>query len=305
MTGNVSAHRKPTSVVSQLAGNLSAYVFVGPSLLLVGTFSCIAIAYSFWISLHNYDVLAKRCPFVGLENYRELLHDEVFLLSLLNTSYYALMAVPSILLGALILALLADRAGRGSPVIKVIYFIPSITPGVVVSLLWVWLLRDDGAVNQILATIGISGPNWLQNPHSAMPAIVVVSAWQSVGYYMIVFMAGLSDIPKMYYEAALIDGAGPLRRFLYITIPLLRNTLVFVMVMLIIGSYQVFTQVYIMTNGGPQNATEVVQAQIFRNAFQFVGRMGYAAAMAWVLFAMIAFFVILQMRLVRSTKLYD
>ncbi|HPO84340.1 MAG TPA: sugar ABC transporter permease [Candidatus Hydrogenedentes bacterium] len=284
---------------------MSAYIFVGPSLLLIGTFSCIAIAYSLWISLHNYDVLAKRCPFVGLENYRELLHDEVFLLSLLNTSYYALMAVPSILLGALILALLADRAGRGSPVIKVIYFIPSITPGVVVSLLWVWLLRDDGAVNQILATIGISGPNWLQNPHSAMPAIVVVSAWQSVGYYMIVFMAGLSDIPKMYYEAALIDGAGPLRRFLYITIPLLRNTLVFVMVMLIIGSYQVFTQVYIMTNGGPQNATEVVQAQIFRNAFQFVGRMGYAAAMAWVLFAIIAFFVVLQMRLVRSTKLYD
>ncbi|HOJ32200.1 MAG TPA: sugar ABC transporter permease [Candidatus Hydrogenedentes bacterium] len=305
MTGNGSAHRKSTSFFCQLSSNLSAYIFVGPSLLLIGTFSCIAIAYSLWISLHNYDVLAKRCPFVGLENYRELLHDEVFLLSLLNTSYYALMAVPSILLGALILALLADRAGRGSPVIKVIYFIPSITPGVVVSLLWVWLLRDDGAVNQILATIGISGPNWLQNPHSAMPAIVVVSAWQSVGYYMIVFMAGLSDIPKMYYEAALIDGAGPLRRFLYITIPLLRNTLVFVMVMLIIGSYQVFTQVYIMTNGGPQNATEVVQAQIFRNAFQFVGRMGYAAAMAWVLFAIIAFFVVLQMRLVRSTKLYD
>lgn len=305
MIQNVSAHRKSNSGVARACSRLSAYMFVSPSLLLIGTFSCIAIAYSLWISLHDYDVLARRCPYVGLDNYRELLHDEVFLLSLLNTSYYAVMAVPSILLGALILALLADRAGRGSPVIKVIYFVPSITPGVVVSLLWVWLLRDDGAVNQMLATVGIAGPNWLQNPHSAMPAIVVVSAWQSVGYYMIVFMAGLNDIPKMYYEAALIDGAGPLRRFLYITIPLLRNTLVFVMVMLIIGSYQVFTQVYIMTNGGPQNATEVVQAQIFRNAFQFVGRMGYAAAMAWVLFAIIAFFVILQMRLVRSTKLYD
>ncbi len=281
------------------------YLFVSPAVFLIGTFSCIAIGYSFWISLHNYDVLAKRCPFVGLANYRELIHDKVFLLSLVNTSYYAVMAVPAILCGALILALLADKAGRGSPLVKVVYFIPSITPGIVVSLLWVWLLRDDGPLNVLLAGVGIKGPNWLQDPHFAMLAIVIVSTWQSVGYYMIIFMAGLSDIPKMYYEAALIDGAGPLRRFFSVTLPLLRNTLVFVAVMLIIGSYQVFTQVYIMTNGGPQNATEVVQAQIFRNAFQFVGRMGYAAAMAWTLFGFIAFFVLLQMRMLKSSKLYD
>jgi len=287
------------------SSGVTGYLFMGPAVLLIGTFSIIGIAYSFWISLHNYDVLATRNAFVGLENYRAAFSDDLFRLSLVNTSYYVLLAVPSIMCGALVLALLADKAGRGSPVVKIIYFIPSITPGVVVSLLWLWILRDDGALNQVLGLAGITGPNWLQDTRSAMPAIVIVATWQAVGYYMVIFMAGLSDIPKMYYEAAKIDGAGALGRFRHITVPLLRNTFVFVIAMLIIGSYQVFTQVYIMTNGGPQNATEVVQAQVFRNAFQYVGKTGYAAAMAWVLFAIIALFIAVQMRFMRSRKLYD
>jgi multiple sugar transport system permease protein len=287
------------------ASNATGWFFIGPAVLLVGTFSIAAIAYSFWISLHNYDVLATRNAFVGLANYRAAFADDLFRLSLINTSYYVLLAVPSIMGGALILALLADKAGRGGPVVKVVYFIPSITPGVVVSLLWLWILRDDGALNQVLSLVGITGPNWLQDTRSAIPAIVLVATWQAVGYYMIIFMAGLSDIPKMYYEAATIDGAGPFGRFRHVTIPLLRNTFVFVTAMLIIGSYQVFTQVYIMTNGGPQNATEVVQAQVFRNAFQYVGKTGYAAAMAWILFAVIAVFIALQMKFMRSRKLYD
>lgn len=287
------------------ASNATGWAFIAPAVLLIGTFSIAGIAYSFWISLHNYDVLATRNAFVGLDNYRAALHDDLFRLSLINTSYYVLLAVPSIMCGALILALLADKAGRGGPVVKVIYFIPSITPAVVVSLLWLWILRDDGALNQVLGLIGITGPNWLQDTHTAMPAIVLVATWQAVGYYMIIFMAGLSDIPKMYYEAATIDGAGPIGRFRHVTVPLLRNTFVFVTAMLIIGAYQVFTQVYIMTNGGPQNATEVVQAQVFRNAFQYVGKTGYAAAMAWILFAVIAVFIALQMKFMRSRKLYD
>ena len=283
----------------------AGYLFAAPAVMLIGAFSLVAIVYSFWISLHRYDVLAVHNKFVGLANYRDALADDVFRLSLLNTSYYVLLAVPSIMVGALVLALLADRAGRGGPVVKVVYFIPSITPGVVVSLLWIWLLQDAGGLNRVLAFVGIHGPNWLQKPRTAMPAIVIVATWQAVGYYMIVFMAGLSDIPKMYYEAATIDGAGPLGRFRHVTAPLLRNTFVFVTAMLIIGAYQVFTQVYIITNGGPQNATEVLQAQIFRNAFQHVGKMGYAAAMAWILFAIIAVFITLQMRVMRSRKLYD
>ena len=284
---------------------LAGYCFVAPAVLLIGSFSFVAIAYSFWISLHRYDVLAIHNPFVGLANYRDVLVDDLFRLSLLNTTYYVVLTVPSILCGSLVLALLADRAGRGGPVVKMMYFVPSITPAVVVSLLWIWLLRDDGALNQVLGYVGIQGPNWLQNPHTAMPAIVLVTTWQSVGYYMIVFLAGLGDIPKVYYEAATIDGAGPFSRFWHVTVPMLRNTFVFVVAMLIIGSYQVFTQIYVMTNGGPQNATEVIQAQVFRNAFQFVGKMGYASAMAWVLFAIISVFVVLQMRLMRSSRLYD
>lgn len=166
------------------ASNPAAYLFAGPALVLIGSFSFVAIAYSLWISLHDYDILAKHNLFVGLANYRGVLADDLFRKSLLNTSYYVLMSVPSIMCGALSLALLADKAGRGSPVVKVIYFIPSITPAVVVSLLWVWLLRDDGALNQCLGLLGIHGPNWLQNPRSAMPAIVIVATWQAVGYYM-------------------------------------------------------------------------------------------------------------------------
>lgn len=285
--------------------NLAGLLFVAPAVTLIGAFSFVAIGYSLWISLHRFDVLALHNAFVGLDNYRDVLSDELFRLSLLNTTYYVALTVPSILCGALVLALLADQAGRGGPLVKMAYFVPSITPGVVVSLLWLWLLRDDGALNQLLLLVGIQGPNWLQDTHTAMPAIVIVTTWQSVGYYMIVFMAGLGDIPKVYYEAATIDGAGPITRFLHVTVPLLRNTFVFVIAMLIIGSYQVFTQVYIMTNGGPQNATEVIQAQVFRNAFQFVGKMGYASAMAWVLFAIISVFVMVQMRFMRSTRLYD
>ena len=284
---------------------VAGYCFIAPAVLLIGAFSFVAIAYSFWISLHRYDVLATHNPFVGLANYRDVLADDVFRLSLLNTTYYVVLTVPSILFGALALALLADRAGRSGPVVKMMYFVPSITPAVVVSLLWIWLLRHDGALNQVLGYMGIQGPNWLQNQYTAMPAIVLVTTWQSVGYYMIVFLAGLGDIPKVYYEAATIDGAGPFSRFWHVTVPMLRNTFVFVVAMLIIGSYQVFTQIYVMTNGGPQNATEVIQAQVFRNAFQFVGKMGYASAMAWVLFAIISVFVVLQMRLMRSSKLYD
>ena len=296
-TNESRTRRRPIAIIPIL--------FVAPALALIATFSLVAIVYSLWISLHRYDVLAAHNPFVGFDNYRDVLADALFRKSLINTSYYVIMAVPSIMCGAMALALLADKAGRGSPVVKVIYFIPSITPGVVVSLLWVWLLRDDGAVNQVLGLAGLQGPNWLQDTRTAMPAIVVVATWQAVGYYMIIFMAGLSDIPKMYYEAATIDGAGAFGRFWYVTVPLLRNTFVFVTAMLIIGAYQVFTQVYLMTNGGPQNATEVVQAQVFRNAFQYVGKTGYAAAMAWVLFAIIAVFIAIQMKFMRSRKLYD
>ena len=168
---------------ARTSSGLTAYLFMGPAVLLIGTFSIIGIAYSFWISLHNYDILAARNAFVGLDNYRAALSDDLFRLSLINTSYYVLLAVPSIMCGALILALLADKAGRGSPVVKVIYFIPSITPGVVVSLLWLWILRDDGAFNQVLALAGITGPNWLQDPRSAMPGIVIVATWQAASTY--------------------------------------------------------------------------------------------------------------------------
>ena len=276
---------------------------------------------SFWVSLHHWDILIPVHPFVGLENYREVLFspDTLFWVALANTSYYVLLVVPSVIVSAFLLALIAQRAPAGQPFFKAAFFLPSITPIVVVSLIWMWLYRFDGPLNSVLSAIFVpvnvivtqaggtafAPPNWLVDARTAMPAVVVMSAWQACGYYSVIFLAGLADIPKEFYEAAEVDGAGAVRKLWYITIPLLRNTFVFVSVMLVITAFQVFTQVYIMTRGGPGSATEVMTSRIFKRAFQTYGGLGGACAMAWLLFAVVFIFVLVYMRIVRSRKLYE
>jgi ABC-type sugar transport system permease subunit len=195
------------------------------------------------------------------------------------------------LVTALPLALLCRRARYLQGLFRTLYFIPSITPGVVVALIFYQIFGVWGSL--------------LDKEATALPALALMAIWSGAGYNMLLFLAGLMEIPGEFYDAARIDGAGPIAEFRHVTIPLLRNTLVFVSVMTIIGAYQVFTSVYVMTRGGPERSTEVLAYGVFINAFSIAGQMGYASAIAWLLFLVIGAFVFLQMRLLRSRRIYD
>lgn len=271
----------------------AAYLFIAPAFAVVLLFSFVSMGISFYVSLHDWDAFRGEGRFVGAANYVRALTEpgSVFWLALRNTVLYVIMAVLGVLGTSLPLALLCRRARYGQSLFRALYFLPSITPMVVISLVWIWLLQEWG--------------QWMDRPRTALAAIALVGVWQASGYNMLLFLAGLNDIPQEYYDAARVDGAGRLQEFRYVTIPLLRNTLIFVTVMVIIGSFQVFTQAYVMTGGGPQRSTEVLALQVFKNAFSYAGQMGYASAMAWLLFAVLFVFIMIQVWVFRSRRIYD
>ncbi|HZP81398.1 MAG TPA: sugar ABC transporter permease [Chthonomonadaceae bacterium] len=271
----------------------SAYLYIGPAFGLALLFSFFSMGVSFWTSLHDWDPFAGGGRFVGLDNYRRVLFgtDSVFWIALRNTTLYVGMSLVGMLVTALPLALLCRKARYLQGVFRTLYFLPSITPGVVVALIFYQLYGIWGQL--------------LDNSATALGAIALMGVWSGAGYNMLLFLAGLNEIPNDFYEAARIDGARPMDEFRHITIPMLRNTLVFVMVMTIIGAYQVFASVYVMTQGGPEQSTQVLAFDIFMNAFSMAGQMGYASAAAWLLFLVISVFVVIQMRLLRSRRIYD
>jgi len=272
---------------------LVPYLYIAPAFAVTIVFSFVSMGISFWASLHHYDAFAGAAEYSGLDNYRRALFadDSYFWLSLKNTAFYSAMSVIGVVLTALPLAILCQKARRYQALFRTLYFLPSITPGVVLALVFYHIFGVWGQL--------------LDNAWTSLPALALLGVWSGAGYNMVIFLAGLTEIPRDFYEAAEIDGAGRWHQFRHITIPLLRNTLVFVMVMTIIGSFQVFTSVYIMTQGGPERSTEVIAYTIFINAFAVAGQMGYASALAWLLFAVVFVFVFIQMRVFRSRRIYD
>lgn len=270
-----------------------AYLYIAPAFLLTIVFSLFSMGVSFWTSLHNWDPFRGGGDFVGLDNYRRVLTgaDSVFWTALRNTTLYVAMVLVGMTLTALPLALLCKKAKYLQGLFRTLYFLPSITPGVVVSLIFYQLFGLWGGL--------------LDKSGTALFAIAMMGVWGGVGYNMLLFLAGLNEIPADFYEAARMDGANSISEFWHITIPFLRNTLVFVIVMTIIGAYQVFTSVYVMTGGGPEKSTQVLAYDVFVNAFNVSGQMGYASAAAWLLFLVISVFVFIQMRLIRSRRIYD
>lgn len=272
---------------------LVPYLYIAPAFAVTLVFSFVAMGISFWASLHHYDAFAGASEFVGFDNYRRALFatDSYFWLSLNNTAIYSAMSVVGVLVTALPLALLCQKARRYQALFRTLYFLPSITPGVVLALVFYHLFGVWGQL--------------LDNAWTSLPALALLGVWSGAGYNMVIFLAGLTEIPQHFYEAAEIDGAGRWHQFRHVTVPLLRNTLVFVTVMTVINSFQVFTSVYIMTQGGPERSTEVIAYTIFINAFAVAGQMGYASALAWLLFAVVFVFVFIQMRVFRSRRIYD
>jgi multiple sugar transport system permease protein len=277
--------------------------FLAPSLIPLILFLVLPMLASIGISFVSWDLLSSP-RWVGAENYRTLVHDAAFHSALLHTFYFIGGYLPLVFVGGLSIALALHQRLRGVAWLRTIYFLPVVTSWVVVALVWKWLLNPEyGVVNYLLGLVGIDGPGWWLDPHWAMPSIILASAWKDLGYVMVIFLAGLQAIPEEYYEAAALDGAGRWGRFRHVTLPLLSPATFMVIVISLINNFQVFDQVWVMTQGGPAGSTTVVVQQVVQNAFNY-GRMGYASAMSWALFAVILTVTAVQLRLQKRWVVY-
>jgi multiple sugar transport system permease protein len=284
------------------SANAAGWLFLAPALVLIGVFFFLPVAASLLLSLTDFDIYAVGDPsnarFVGLRNYAHLLASKEFWQALKNTFIFALVGGPLTVAASLAAALLVNaKLARFRGVFRTVYFIPFVTTLVAVSVVWRYLYHPQyGLINYLLAKVGIRGPDWLGDPHWALAAIILMSAWKNFGYNMLIFIAGLQSIPEELLEAAQLDGAGPLLRFRHVTLPLLGPTMLFVAVITMIGYFQLFAEPYVMTQGGPLGSTTSVVLLMYQEGFRW-WRMGYAAALAFVLFVVMLLWTALQFRL--------
>lgn len=275
---------------------LSFYLFVLPWIIGFLIFTLGPIIASLVFSFTDYDMMLPP-SWIGLDNFRELLGDPLFYTSLYNTVYIVALAVPLGMVVSFAIALLLNQKVRFLAVYRTAYFIPSIVPAVASAALWLYLLQPQwGLVNGFLESLGITGPGWLSSELWSKPAIIMMMVW-GAGNTVIIYLAGLQDIPQSLYEAAAIDGANEWNKFWRLTLPLMTPSLFFTLVLGIIGTFQIFAQIFVLTDGmgGPQNSTLVYMIYLYRNGFNFF-RMGYASAMAWVLFVLILLLTWLQFK---------
>lgn len=280
----------------------SAYFFLLPGVLIFSVFTLAAMIFAVYLTFHRWSIIEPEKPFVGLDNYRDMIHDERFTESVLNTVYFTGASVPLSMAIGLGLALLLNLPLRLRGLFRTAFYLPVVTPFVVSAILWKWLYNGDyGLFNYYLLKFHVVDEPllWLSDKNLAMPAVIMMSVWAGVGFSMVVYLAGLQAIPEELYESARMDGAGALRRLRYITIPMLRPTTLFLLVLGIISSLQVFTQIFIMTNGGPVNKTTTMVYYMYLWAFKYYD-MGYATTLAFALFLMLLVFTALQLRLARA-----
>ena len=272
----------------------TALIALLPSLVVFALFTVYPVIYSLYLSFFDCSLLGGPRTFVGLGNYAKMFANADFRVSMANTVKYAVGTVPVGAALSMLAAVLLNQKIRGRGFYRVAYFMPVVTSMVAVAIVWTWMFDPYyGLFNALLERIGIDGPAWLADPRWSLPAVIILGIWKNLGYNMVIFLAGLQDVPTEYYESAEIDGAGAWQKFRYVTMPLMRGSIGFVLIMSTIKSFQVFGQVYVMTGGGPMNSTMVLVYYIYRQAFEFY-RSGYASAVAWFLFAVILVLTILQ-----------
>jgi multiple sugar transport system permease protein len=287
--------------------NTAAWFFLSPALVLIGIFFFLPVAASLLLSVTDFDIYGVADPtatrFVGLRNYSHLLSTPDFWNALKNTLYFAFVGGPLTIAVALGAALLLNsKLVRFKGLFRTIYFTPFVTTLVAVAIVWKYLYHTQyGLFNFVLGKFGISPVDWLGDPHWAMPAIILMAVWKSFGYNMLIFIAGLQAIPEELYDAAEIDGASTSRQFFSITLPMLAPTLVFVGVVTMIGYFQLFAEPYVMTQGGPLRSTTSVVLLMYEEGFRW-WRMGYAAAIAFVLFIVILIATMIQFRLQKERE---
>lgn len=285
--------------------DLTGWAFALPFVVIFAIFLAGPVVASMVLSFTSFGLRDLRNPIgtdvVGLANYAALLKDARFWTSLLNTAYFVVVGVPLTLVLGLAVALAVDRGiNRFRTLFRVGYYLPVVTSIVAIAVVWRFVLNpDQGLVNAVLDRLGIQGPDWLGNPSLAMPAIIAMGAWRNLGFAMIVFLAGLQTIPRSLYEAASIDGASRWDQFRHVTMPLLRPTTLFIVVITTIGYLQLFEEPFVMTGGGPLDRTLSVSMYMYQQGFTFFHQ-GYAAAVAWVLFLIVAAVAFVQFRVLRS-----
>jgi len=274
--------------------------FVLPAFLFFVVFAFYPMFNAFYISLTEYS-LFESPQFVGLGQYARMLHDPRFRLVLTNTCVFAIgSSIPTWII-SLGLALVFVRHFHGRNFLRMLYFLPTVVSGVVVSIVWRIMYHPYGPINATIRPLLNIAPQWLTDRNLVPWAIIITSVWQSIGFCMIIFTAGLEDIPDVFYDAAKVDGANGWQSFWYVTLPLLKPTTSLIMIISLINCFQVFTYQYLLTKGGPSDATNVIGLYVYQNAFQYL-RMGYAASMSLVIFIIIMVLTLIQLRIVRSEE---
>lgn len=282
--------------------NIEGYLFISPWIIGFVVFTAGALLGSFSISLTKWNIVGTP-EIVGLANYQKMVEDRFFWQSIKVTLYYLLNVPLNVVLG-LLLALLLNQKVKGLSVFRTIFFLPSVASGVAVSLLWMWIFNPRfGIINVLLKKIGIIGPLWLGSEAWAMPALIIMSIW-GVGGGMLIYLGALQGIPTAFYEAATLDGAGAWKKLLHITVPMITPVLLLNLVMGVIVSFQVFTQAYVMTDGGPNYATLFYVMYLYQQAFVWFN-MGYASALSWVLFLIILVFTVIILKTSSSWVYYE
>ncbi|MCC6804601.1 MAG: sugar ABC transporter permease [Anaerolineae bacterium] len=295
LIGNVRSARRP-----RLNGEARvAYLAILPALLILGLFTVYPIVYSGYLSLNDWNGFTPEMTPVGLQNYADWFQSPTFWHSVGVTAAYVAGLTIFSLVGGLAIALLLNTGIRGVTIYRIIYFVPVVTATVAAATVWRYLLEPgSGLVNTLLRGIGIQGPSWLSDPVWALPAVILVGVWKRIGFNMVIFLAGLQTIPRVYYEAAEVDGATNWQRFRHITLPLLSPISLLVAIMTLIDAFLVFDTVFVMSNGtgGPVGSTEVMGFLLWREAFRYFN-LGDASAIGWILFIIVLVVTLVQWKL--------
>ena len=284
-----------------------AWIFLSPALAMIGIFFVIPVLAAFALSFTDFDIYSlgdlKNIRFVGFQNYVRIVETPLFWTALKNTFYFVLVGGPLSVAVSLGTALMLNsKLEKYKSLYRTVYFLPVVSSLIAVAIIWRYLYHPaHGLLNYFLSYFGISPVDWLGDPNLAMPAIIIMAVWKNFGYNMLIFIAGLQNIPEDLYEAAHLDGASWRQQFIEITLPMLKPTTVFIVMITIIGYFQLFAEPYVMTQGGPLNSTTSIVLLMYEQGFRWWS-MGYAAAIAFVLFIIILFFTLLQMLLQRRVK---
>ncbi|GCD83592.1 carbohydrate ABC transporter permease [Parageobacillus thermoglucosidasius] len=285
----------------------TGYLLMSPTLFVLLLFIIGPIVFAIFLAFHKVQLLGTTTfEFVGLDNFERIAHDARAKIALWNTLKYVVIVVPCQTILALVLAATLNAGLKGQKFFRIVYFLPTLTSSAVLTLIFMWMYNQNGLINHVLKLLGLPTYNWIGDPDVALTAIMIMNIWSTAPYFMVIYLAALQDIPDSLYEAAELDGANALQKFWYVTVPYLRPVTSFVVIMGLIGTFQLFDQSYIFSggSGGPNNSTLTVVLLIYQYAFKTLGTMGYAAALAFVLALIILTATLLQRKFSKEESLY-